>query len=81
MTKNEMKIKRHLITGKGPKFTYSIQVSEQELFRTKSGGFLSWTRKKHTQQIIDYINNFGIDATISELDVEKDYLVNLHLLK
>lgn len=73
-------IKRHIMSGRGPKSTYSIQVAGQELFKTTSGSFHAWTRKKDAQAVIASIESQGLYVTLKRLNMSQATLVNLGLV-
>ena len=75
-----MNIARHVMSGRGPKVTWSIQVNGQELFKTDSGSYHAWSKKKHVQLIIDSIQEYGIDHTLNRIGLDRSRLVNLSLL-
>lgn len=66
-------IKRVIMAGKGPKYTYRLELNSQVLFQKESGSHLAWTRKKDAKAIINAIEIHGIDYVQSELKFKLFY--------
>lgn len=71
-TKNIV-INRVIMSGKGPKYTYRLELDSKVLFQKESGSHLAWTRKKDAKSIIKAIETYGIDYVESELKFKLFY--------
>ena len=67
-----LKTERVAMSGRGPRYTYKIvDANGSTQFKTGANSYLSWTRKKDAQRIIDSVEIHGMDYVKSKLDLKE----------
>lgn len=64
----QIEIKRCIMSGRGPKFTYFLECNGKKMFETSYNSYKAWVKKKDAQRIVDAIQEYGIEYVEEKLN-------------
>lgn len=72
----KIKVDRVVMSGSGPRYTYRLMLDGNVLFKTSTGSYLAWSKKRDAQAIIVALKLKGIEYVEEKL--EQKMFINFH---
>jgi hypothetical protein len=61
-------VKRCIMSGLGPKYTYYLESDGKIMFKTSSNSYKAWTKKKDALRIVNAIEVHGLEYVEEKLN-------------